>query len=90
MDNWTKLRKLYVEDHKAKDFLATRQRRSDAADAMEQFLAHNLPHFVNQPKFLNKIPKEEFTQMIRDKKGANLSSSEKSVINGLYKFLPEL
>ncbi|GEM_PF-3716974 len=90
MDNWTKLRKLYVEDQKTKDGLSTRQRRSDAMESMHEFLTFNLPHFVNQPKFLNKIPKDEFIQMIRDKKGSPLNSSEKSVVNALYKYLPEL
>ena len=90
MDNWTKLKTFYVKDHTAKGYLATPERRLNAVDALERLLKQHLPQFIKQPKFLKQIPKEEFVQMVQDKKGSNLSSAEKSVINGLYKFLPEL
>jgi len=89
-DNWTKLKNLYVSDHLSKGDLATPQRRLDAIEAIEKILQQYLPQFIKQQKFLKKIPKDEFMQMVRDKKGAKLSGADKSVINGLYKFLPEL
>lgn len=90
MDNWTKLKTLYVKDHASKEYLATPERRLNATEALESLLKQRLPQFIKQPKFLKQLPKEEFKQMVRDKKGSNLSSAEISVINGLYKFLPEL
>lgn len=90
MDNWIKLKKLYVDNHNSKDYLATPDRRLNAADALEKLLKQQLPQFVKQPKFLKQIPKEDFVKMVHEKKGSNLSSAEKSVINGLYKFMPEL
>ena len=90
MDNWIKLKNLYLKDNKGKDNLASAERRLNAADTLEMLLKQQFPQFIKQPKFLKQIPKEEFMQMVMLKKGSNLSSSEKSVINGLYKFLPEL
>ncbi len=90
MDNWTKLKKLYVNDHNAKDYLVSPERRLNAIESLEKLLNQYLPEFIKQPKFLRQIPKEEFMQKVKDRKGSILSGAEKSVINGLYKFLPEL
>ena len=54
-----------------------------------------LPVFIENIYFKNlgKQPPENarsIEQMVKDKKGSVLNSAEKSVINGLYKFLPEL
>ena len=90
MDNWTKLKNLYVKDHLSKDYLATPERRLNATEAMEKLFQQHFPYILKQPKFLRQIPKDQFTKEVQFKKGSNLSSAEKSVINGLYKFLPEL
>ncbi len=90
MNNWTKLKNLYVKDHLSKDYLATPGRRLNAIEAMEKLLQQHFPHIIKQPKFLRQIPKDQFMREVQLKKGSNLSSAEKSVINGLYKFLSEL
>lgn len=90
MNNWTRLKGLYVSDKLAKGELSTPQMRLSATNELEKIIALHLPQFYKQPKFLRKIPKDEFTQMVQTKKGANLTGIEKAVINGLYKFLPEL
>ncbi len=90
MDNWTKLKKLYVDDHRSKEYLTTPERRLNAVDALEKVLKQQLLQFVKQPKFLKQMPKDSFMKMVQEKKGSNLSIAEKSVINGLYRFLPEL
>jgi len=90
MDNWTKLKSLYSSDPLAKGDLSSPQMRLSAATELEKILEQHLPHFIKQPKFLKKIPKEEFIQMIQSKTGTVLTGIEKTVVNGLYKFLPEL
>ena len=90
MDNWTKLKNLYVKDHLSKDYLATPERRLNATEVMEKLFQQHFPHIIKQPKFLKQIPKDQFMREVQLKKGSDLSSAEKSVINGFYKFLSEL
>lgn len=90
MDNWTKLKKFYVKDHASKEYLVSPQTRLFAVESLEKLFKQHFPHIISQPKFLKQIPKEDFMNEVKLKKGSNLSGSEESVINGLYKFLPEL
>ena len=89
MDNWTKLKNLYKRDHLSKT-LTSPQTRLNALVRVEKLFEQHFPHIIKQPKFLKQIPKEQFMKEVQLKKGTNLDSSEQSVINGLYKFLPEL
>lgn len=90
MDNWTKLKNLYLKDHKPKDSLAAPQIRLNAMESIDKLMLINFPQLIKHPKILKQINKEEFKRMLTEKKGARLNSAEDSVVNGLYKFLPEL
>jgi len=89
MDNWTKLKNLYVKDHQSKD-LVSPQTRLYAVESLERLFKVHFSHIINQPKILKQIQKEQFMAEVQLKKGSNLNGSEESVINGLYKFLNEL
>ncbi len=90
MDNWKKLKKLYVDDHNSKEYLVTPQTRLNAVIRIEKLFQQHFQYVIKQPLFLKKIPKESLLNELKLKKGSDLSGSEISVINGLYKFLPEL
>jgi len=90
MDNWTKLKNLYVNDHKSKENLVSKQTRLNAVIRIEDLFQKYFPHIIKQPKFLKQIPKDKFMDEVQLKKGSELSGPEKAVINGLYKFLPDL
>ena len=89
MDNWTKLKNLYVKDHESK-VLTSPQTRLNALDRIEKLFQQHFPHIIKQPKFLKQIPKDQFMKEVQLKKGSNLNSSEESVIHGFYKFIHEL
>ena len=90
MDNWTKLKRLYVDDHNLKDHLKSPQTRLNAVERIEALFSIHFPHILKQIKFLNNYKVNDFKTEVALKKGAKLSGSEQSVINGLFKFLPEL
>lgn len=90
MDNWTKLKNLYIKDHESKEYLVSPQTRINAMARIEKLFQQHFPHIIKQPKFLKQIPKDQFMKEVKLKKGGNLNSSEESVIHGLYKFLSEL
>lgn len=90
MDNWKKLKNLYLKDHFDKEYLETPKRREDALIAIEKLIKVHFSHIISQPKFLKRYTKEEFEIELKLKKGTELSGAEKSVIHGFYKFLPEL
>jgi hypothetical protein len=90
MDNWTKLKNLYVKDHESKEYLVSPQTRLNAVDALEKLFQIHFPLILKQPKFLKQYGREEFKEEVKLKKGSDLNGAEISVINGLYKFLPEL
>jgi hypothetical protein len=90
MENWRKLKQLYLKDHLDKKHLASPETRVNALNRIEKLIKADFPQIVAQPKFLKKIPKEKFLVELKLKKGAELNSSEISVINGFYKFLNEL
>ena len=90
MDNWTKLKKLYANDHNAKDYLAAPQIRLNAMENIDKLMTTDFPQLKQFPKILKQIDKEEFKRMLAEKKGMKLNAAEESVVNGLCKFLPEL
>ena len=90
MDNWTKLKKMYVDDHNSKDFLAAPQIRLNAMESIDKLMSTHFPQLKKLPKIIKQIDKDEFKGMLAEKKGMKLNSAEESVVNGLYKFLPEL
>jgi hypothetical protein len=90
MDNWTKLKRLYVNDHKSKDYLKSPQTRLNAVERIEEIFSMYFPHILKQPKFLNQMQKDDFKKEVALKKGADLNGAEHSVINGLYQFIGDL
>jgi hypothetical protein len=90
MDNWTKLKNLYIQDHESKEYLVSPQIRLNAIDSLEKLFQVHFPHIIKQPKFLKQITKEKFMKEVSLKKGLDLNGAEISVINGLYNFLPQL
>ena len=90
MNKWKKLMKLYENDHNSKDYLAAPQIRLNALVSIDKLMSANFQQIIEHPKILERIDKEEFKRMLANKKGAKLNSAEESVVNGLYKFLPEL
>jgi len=88
--NWKKLKNFYLKDNLDKKKLVTPQTKVDALNAIEAIMNTHFPEFVKQPKFLKQIPSEQFLRELKLKKGKDLSAAEISVINGFYKFLPEL
>ncbi|MBN2597591.1 MAG: hypothetical protein JXR82_12485 [Marinifilaceae bacterium] len=90
MDNWKKLKQLYLKNHLEKEYLVSPETRVNALNRIEKLMKANFPDIVKQPKFLKQIPKDKFLLELKLKKGAELNGAEISVINGFYKFLPEL
>lgn len=90
MDNWTKLKKLYIDDHSSKDYLVAPQIRLNAVESIDKLVSIHFKQIMEHPKVLKQINKEEFKRMLATKKGANLNGAEESVVNGLYMFLSEL
>jgi len=90
MDSWTKLKNLYIKDHESKDFLVSPKTRLYAMSRIDELFQRSFPHIIKQPKLLNQIPKDQFMVEVQTKKGSDLTGSEKSVINGIYKFLKYL
>lgn len=90
MENWKKLKQLYLKDHLDKGHLVSPETRVNALNNIEKLMKIYFPQIVAQPKFLKQIPKEKFLVELKLKKGAELNGAEVSVINGFYKFLNEL
>jgi hypothetical protein len=90
MDKWKALLRLYKNDHNSKDYLAAPNIRLNAMKSIDKLMTANFKNLVEHPKILKQIDKEDLKSMLAVKKGAKLNSAEESVINGLYKFLPEL
>lgn len=85
MKNWKQAKEKYIEDHLSKT-LAQTKRRLDALKAIELLIETNKPEFLRDENLFENMDKSSFLKMYEDIKQANLSSAEKSVINGLYKF----
>lgn len=90
MSNWKMLKNLYLKDNIDKKKLVTPQTKIDALLAIETIMNAHFPAFIKQPKFLKQIPADQFLKELKLKKGSPLKPSETSVVNGLYKVLPEL
>lgn len=90
MDKWKNLKNLYLKDNIDKKKLVTPKSKVDALENIDALMVTHFPQIVKQPKFLKQIPVDQFLKELKWKKGSVLSSAETSVINGIYKFLPEL
>lgn len=90
MDNWKNLKNLYLKDNIDKKKLATPQTKINALNSIEVLMQAHFPAFVKQPKFLKQVPVDQFLKELKHKNGNALKPAEISVVNGLYKMLPEL
>jgi hypothetical protein len=86
MDNWTKLKNLYINDHKSKEYLVSPQTRLNAVISIVNLFQQYFPHIIKQPKFLKQIPKDKFIDEVQLKKGSELSGSEKQLLMSCISF----
>jgi len=86
METWENLKKLYIDDHCSKG-LKQPGIRLKALTSVEKLLKNCYPEIIRNPHILKLLDKQEFLEGLARYKGGNLSSAEKSVINGLIKFL---
>lgn len=85
MKNWKQAKQKYIEDHLSKT-LAQTKRRLDALKAIELLIETTRPELLKDENLFENMDKSTFLKMYEVIKKAELSSAEKSVINGLYKF----
>lgn len=90
MDKWKELKMKYVNDHTAKEYLKAPQIRLNAMESIEKIMTNHFEQLMKHPKIILQIEKSELKNMLASKKGSKLNAAEESVVNGLYKFLPEL
>ncbi|MGY3055668.1 hypothetical protein ACVWYG_003889 [Pedobacter sp. UYEF25] len=85
MKNWKRVKEKYIEDHLSKT-LANTKRRLAALKAIELLIEIKKPELLKDDNLFESMDKTSFMKMYETIKKADLSSAEKSVINGLYKF----
>jgi hypothetical protein len=85
MKNWIETRKLYIEDHLSKPLIQP-QRRINALNAIEKLFQDNASNLLKDKNIFIILSKDEFLKKYKKWKGKSLSSAERSVINGIYKF----
>lgn len=86
---WSELKKLYTTDHLSKQLKAPGI-RLNALNGIERLLQTAFPSVISNPHTLYEIDKNDLKTQLEKIKGSQLNSAESSVINGLYKFLPNL
>jgi len=85
MKTFDAAKKAYVGDHLSKD-LAQPERRLNALKAIENLIAAKSPDLLKGVNLFTKYTKDSFAKQYHEWKGSALSSAEKSVITGLFKF----
>ncbi len=85
MKNWTQTKNDYIKDHLSKS-LEQPERRLNALTAIEKTFKEKFPELLNDEDVFTNIKKMYLLKLYECLKGSSLSSAEKSVINGLYKF----
>jgi len=86
---WNRLTQLYKADHLSKK-LKSPQTRLSALARVEDVLLRRWPQIIEDPSKLRTIEKNRFLDRLESFKGSDLNSAEKSVVTGLYNFLPQL
>lgn len=85
MKNWMQATNGYIKDHLSKK-LEQPERRLNALIAIEKIFREKFPELLKDEDVFINISKMYFLKLYECLKGSSLSSAEKSVINGLYKF----
>jgi hypothetical protein len=85
MKNWKQAKEAYIKDHLSKA-LGQPERRLNALSAIEKVFSEEFPELLADKEVFINIKKVYLTKLYESLKGTSVSSAEKSVINGLYKF----
>lgn len=85
MNTYKDARERYITDHLAKS-LTQPERRLNALKAIEQVIKVKDSELLNGIALFEKYDKNGFTVLYEAWKGSSLSSAEKSIITGLFKF----
>ena len=85
MRNWKQAKEAYIKDHLSKT-LAQPERRLNALKAIEHVFSQQFPELLADNKVFINIKEMYLIKLYECLKGTSLSSAEKSVFNGLYKF----
>jgi hypothetical protein len=85
MKNWQQAKEAFIKDHLSKS-LEQPERRLNALKAIEKIFQGKFPELLNDKNVFDNFKKMYFLKLYECLKGRSLSSAEKSVINGLYKF----
>lgn len=81
------IKESYIKDHLAKTYLKQPERRLRALDAIEALLRSQHPEYIDDPMRIYNMGKDKSKIQLAEMKGSNLSSAEKSIITGLFKYL---
>ena len=84
---WQIIKESYIKDHLAKRYLKQPERRLRALDATEALLRSQHPEYIDDPMRICNMGKDKLKIQLAEMKGSNLSSAEKSIITGLFKYL---
>jgi hypothetical protein len=85
MKNWKQAKDAYIKDHLSKE-LEQPERRLNALKAIEKTFQEEFPKLLKDDEVFNNIKKNYMLKLYECLKSSSLSSAEKSVFNGLYKF----
>ena len=85
MNNWENTKRAFLRDHLTKP-LAESERRLNALAAIEKVFKDEFPDLLKDEDVFMNIKMMYFLKLYECLKGKILSSAEKSVIYGLYKF----
>jgi len=85
MKNWKQAKEAYIKDHLSKT-LEQPRRRINALAAIESVFLEKFPELLIDEKVFTNIKKMYLVKLYESLKGTKVSSAERSVITGLYKF----
>lgn len=85
MKNWNQAKAAYIKDHLSKT-LEQPERRLNALSAIEKTFRNKFPELLVDESIFQNISKMYLLKLYECMKGNDLSSAEKSVFTGLYKF----
>lgn len=86
---WQQLKKMYIEDHLSKN-LERPDMQLNALKKVEQMLLISVPAVIRNPYDFRRYGKNMLLEKLEEQKNAPLNSTEKTVVNGLFRFLTEL
>ena len=80
---WIEIKKSIVEDLLSRN-LKDPNIRLRALENIEAIMKRNFPLYIEKPEELKHVAKEDFKNMLTEKKGYVLNGAEKSIINEIY------